>query len=249
MFGLIGELIRGLLPAPKHEEAPDVVEACGRMAIAKLLSLWEEDIHDPRHNDVSLESLRWRDRILDVIHEGGGWRWVKLYVGDGADNNPQWCGFTQGFGWRDWIPEAMRRDFWASCYRLDHWASYRDLVIGENRNKKVYPNPKPASGPLRGYWKLDENSKKLPKGYEFQVGDIAMVGDGKPDYGDHIVGLMGYDPDARMFLTIEGNGAGLRADGSRGQGVVKARRPVGSRHKGDYHVRRILRPSPQDLIR
>lgn len=220
----------------------DVVEACGKLAMAKLAGIWTRNIHDPRHTDKSAEADRWRAEILHIIRHGGGWKWVERYRGDGAPGNEQWCGFTQAEAWADWIPEATRKTWWASCYRLDKWARYSDLDIGDVKN------PKPKSGPYRGYWKLDEKSTGLPEGYTFQVGDIALVGDGKPDYGDHVVGLVSYDEKRRAFLTLEGNGVGRRADGTRGQGVVKAERPVGSRKAGDYHVRRIIRPAPGDLL-
>jgi hypothetical protein len=221
----------------------DVVEACGKLAMTKLLGLWEQNIFDPRHSDKSDEAERCRGVILHIITHGGGWKWVERYKGDGAPGNEQWCGFTQAEAWADWIPEATRRTWWASCYRLDKWARYSDLDIGDVKN------PKPKSGPLRGYWKLNEASAGLPDGYEFQVGDVALVGDGRPDYGDHVVGLTGYDPKRRMFHTLEGNGVGKRADGTRGQGIVKAERPIGRRKPGDYHVRRIIRPASTDLLR
>lgn len=247
--------IKSLLPSNWHSPPPklaeaeeDEVEAAGKLAMARLHALWALNIHDPRHTDKSAEADRWRKVILDIIVNGGGWRWVERYRGDGASGNEQWCGFTQAKAWELWIDEDTRRTWWASCYRLDKWASYSDLVMGEGASRRVTPNPRPARGPHRGYWKLDEHSKGLPDGYAFQVGDLALVGDGIPDYGDHVVGLVGYDEKRRMFSTLEGNGVGRRADGTRGQGIVKAERPIGRRKAGDYHVRRIIRPAPGDLL-
>lgn len=231
-----------VMEVAEREIEEDVVEAAGKLAMARLHGLWAQNIHDPRHTDKSAEAERWRAVILHIIRHGGGWKWVEKYRGDGAPSNEQWCGFTQAEAWADWIPESTRKTWWASCYRLDKWARYSDLDIGDVKNAK------PKHGPYRGYWKLDDTDTDLPDGYVFQVGDIALVGDGKPDYGDHVVGLVGYDEKRRVLLTLEGNGVGRRADGSRGQGIVKAERPIGSRKKGDYHVRRIIRPAPGDLL-
>jgi len=111
---------------------------------------------------------------------------------------------------------------------------------------KTTPNPKPARGPFRLYVKLDEHSTKLP--FQPQAGDILLVGDGKPDYGDHVCGVLGYDEKRRMFSTLEGNGGGLGPDGKKQHGLVKAERPLGATSGHSYHARRLIRLSPSDLI-
>jgi hypothetical protein len=228
-----------LMGEAEREIDADVVETCGKLAMRTLLDLWSLDVIDPRHTDRSENADRCRAIILDIIQNGGGWRWVTEYTGDGSQGNEQWCGFTQAKAWAPWVSEATRRTWWASTYRLDAWASYRDLEI----SGKVYKNPKPASGPLRLYARLDEHSTSLP--FTPQVGDILIVGDGKPAYGDHICGVLGYDPKRRVFSTVEGNGVGVGPKGNRRQGIVKAERPLGG-SKG-YIARRLIRVGPQDI--
>lgn len=228
--------------AVEREIDEDVVEACGKLAIARLTGLWKQDIYDPRHTDQTPDGERCRAAILDIITNGGGWRWVKEYTGDGSPNNEQWCGFTQAWAWAPWIAEDVRKTWWASTYRLDAWARYAPLDMGG----KITPNPKPASGPYRLYAKLDEHSTSLP--FTPQAGDILLVGDGKPAYGDHVCGVRGYDEKRRMFLTIEGNGMGAGPDGKRQHGLVIAERPLGQREGHAYIARRLIRPAPHDIV-
>jgi hypothetical protein len=230
------------LEATERAIDDDVLETCGKLAVAELVKLWQLDIYDPRHNDHSAAAVRNRAIILDIIREGGGWDWIDEYRGDGAKDNPQWCGFTAAMGWRSWIAVEVRRTWWASCYRLDAWASYRDLKVGN----RTYANPKPKSGPLRLCAKLDATSTRLP--FEPRPGDILVVGNGDPSYGDHICVVRGWDPARRMFLTVEGNGQGVGPDGKRQHGLVFAERPLGKMEGHAYIAMRLIRPAVTDLL-
>jgi hypothetical protein len=221
----------------------DELEACGKLAVAELTELWKLDIHDPRHTEHGANADRCRRQILDIIRDGGAWSWVTEYLGDGAPNNPQWCGFTAGWGWRKWISAYDRQTWWASCFRLVHWATYRDMVIGT----KTYRNlKKPTSGPTRLYAKLDAKSTTLP--FPPRVGDILIVGNGDPAHGDHICTVRGFDAERRMFLTVEGNGQGVGPDGKKQHGLVFAERPLGARAGHAYIAMHLIRPAANDLL-
>ena len=242
MFRLILSTIlaplRALMPATPTGIEDDELETCGKLAVAELTRLWKLDIYDPRHTDDSANADRCRALILDIIRDGGGWTWIDEYTGDGSLGNEQWCGFTAGKGWAKWIPAEVRRDWWASCFRLDHWASYRDMVIG----KKTYKNVKKPAVGGRLYAKFDAKSTTLP--FEPRAGDILIVGHGELK---HICVVRGYDAKRRVFLTIEGNGSGAGPDGKKQHGMVIAERPLGSRSKNDYYAMRLIRPAASDL--
>jgi hypothetical protein len=252
-MSLLRRLIAPFLPAPRVSTDAEILEvervialdplaAAGEAALQEALRLWRFDIIDPRHDATGANADRCRAAILDIIQTGGGWDWVDEYRGDGARNNPQWCGFTAGYAWRAAIPEAMRRDWWASCYRLDHWGSYRDMTIG----KKLYQADERPSEDARLFVKLDETSTKLP--FTPRAGDILVVGNEEPKWGDHIELVERYDADERMFFTVGGNAMGVGPTGERRQGVVRAKRPLGARKGHSYIARRLIRPAVTDLL-
>ncbi len=77
------------------------------------------------------------------------------------------------------------------------------------------------------------------------TGDILMIGDGSPKFGDHICLVESFDPDRHTFATLEGNGIGIGPDGKRRQGVVRGVRHLGG---SGYCARRLIRPAPGDLL-
>ena len=80
-----------------------------------------------------------------------------------------------------------------------------------------------------------------------RAGDIGLVGDGTPAYGDHVVLVERYDERRRILHTVEGNGLGVGPTGKRRQGIVRAERPIGKRGGHPYHLRRLIRPGLSDL--
>ena len=210
----------------------DRLELAGRAAITEAARLWSSDVFDPPRNDHSPRAQASRKAIEGIVH-AGGWTWLD-YRGDG---DVEWCGLFAAACWRAaGIDPRWLATYFASTYRLDLWARYRSF------NAKT-PNDRPAHGPWRHVANLDRASKVLP--WEPRAGDVLMIGDGSPEFGDHICLVESYDASRRVFATIEGNGIGIGPDGHRRQGIVR-----GARHLGGtgYCARRLIRPAPRDLL-
>jgi hypothetical protein len=222
--------------------APGDVAAAGELAIAEARRLFALDVWDPPRDDDREVAERWRDEITALVSSpaGLGWTWEGRYAGDG---DFEWCG---AFASRCWgvagLPLAARRTWWASCYRLQRWASYRAI------DAKT-PNPAPPAGaPRRLCVELTEASHQLPAGVEARPGDVLIVGGAGSGPGRHITVVESFDGE--VFRTIEGNGVGLGPDGKRRQGIVRARRPLGLRAgqgPQTYHARWLIRPAATDL--
>jgi hypothetical protein len=211
--------------------APDLIEA-GHAAVTEATRLWSCDVYDPQRSDKSEAAERSR-KVIDEIIAAAGWHWQVPYKGDGQ---VEWCGLFVAACWRAaGLDPKWLATYFASTYRLDTWARYRDF----NPEK---PNRRPPQGPYRLMAELDDRSLSLP--FEPQAGDILMIGDGNPVMGDHITLIVSYDPTRRVFATIEGNGMGLGPDGKRRQGVVRALRNLGGQ---GYCARRLIRPAPSDV--
>jgi hypothetical protein len=209
----------------------DKLAAAGRAALAEATRLWESDVYDPPRNDYSPRGVASREAIQRIVNDGG-WTWI-CYRGDG---DVEWCGLFAAACWRAaGLDARWFAAFWASTYRLDLWARYRPF------NQK--PNPKPALGPFRLFAMLSPESVSLP--FAPRAGDILMIGDGSPAFGEHICLVESYDEERHLFHTIEGNGHGLGPDGKRRQGVVRAVRHLGG---SGYCARRLIRPAPSDLL-
>jgi hypothetical protein len=209
--------------------AEDRLIAAGKAAVAEAARLWSSDICDPQRSDHTPRGEHSRKAIQSIVN-AGGWTWLN-YRGD---RDVEWCGLFAAACWRvAGLNPKWFATFWASTYRLDRWCRYQDF----NDTK----NPKPASGPYRLIANLDSGSKSLP--FEPRAGDILMVGDGIPAFGDHITLVESYADG--VFRTIEGNGNGLGPDGKRRQGVVRATRNLGG---SGYCARRLIRPAPGDLV-
>lgn len=209
------------------------LELAGRKAIAEAERLWKLDVYDPKRGDNSEAAVRSR-RVIDEILMAAGWEWQVPYKGDGQ---VEWCGLFAAACWlAAGIAPRWLAPYFASTYRLDLWARYRDF-------KPQNPNPRPATGPWRLSADLDPLSTGLP--WEPCPGDILMIGDGTPAMGDHICLVESYDAGRRTFATIEGNGVGLGPDGKRRQGIVRATRHLGG---SGYCARRLIRPAPHDLL-
>lgn len=217
--------------ATSTRPAYDIAEA-GHAAVTEAIRLWQADVYDPPRSDKSEAANRSR-KVIDEILMAAGWEWQVPYRGDGQ---VQWCGLFAAACWRAaGLDPKWLATYWASTYRLDTWANYKDF----NPEK---PNKKPAQGPYRLVANLDAISTTVP--FEPQAGDILMIGDGTPRMGDHICLVVSYDPTRKVFATIEGNGVGLGPDGKRRQGIVRGLRHLGGQ---GYCARRLIRPAPSDI--
>jgi hypothetical protein len=210
----------------------DLKEA-GERAVAEAQRLWALDVYDPPmslHNEAADRSRKVIDEILTIA----GWLWEVPYRGDTAC---EWCGLFAAACWHAaGIDPCWLATYFASTYRLDIWARYQSF------NGK-HPNPKPPDGPYRLIANLDAHSTRVP--WMPRAGDILMIGDGVPEYGDHITIVESYDPATMTFMTLSGNGVGLGPDGKHRQGIVRATAHVGG---GGYCARRLIRPAPGDLL-
>lgn len=203
--------------------------AAGKTAIAEATKLWQRDVYDPARNDYTVRGVLSRVAINEILR-ASGWTWID-YRGDG---DVEWCGLFVGACWKAaGIDPKWLATYFASTYRLDAWARYRDF-------NPRHPNPRPATGPWRLIAELGRESTSIP--FEPMAGDILMIGDGQPAFGDHICLVESYADG--VFSTIEGNGNGRAPNGKIWQGVVRGKRKLG----GDgWHARRLIRPAPSDL--
>lgn len=219
---------------------PDVELArAGQRAVAEARRLWELDVYDPKMRDKSEHANASRAVIDEILH-ATGWGGYAPYTGDDDPEMPQWCGL---FAERCWLaagidPAAVRR-FWPSTYRMRQWAHYKPF--------DGTPNPKPTEGPYRLAVKLGPKSTPADLPFAPRAGDILVVGDGKPEDGDHIAIVDDYDEDLGIFMTYEGNGVGRGPKGNRREGIVRAERKLGE--GGGYFAMWLYRPAPHDLLR
>lgn len=213
------------------DELDERLAAAGRAAIAEAEHLWRMDVYDPKASDKTPHGQRSRDVITRILMDAG-WGWAAPYKGDG---HVAWCGLFAATCWRvAGIDPSMLATFWASTIRLHCWAHYKPF------NGKS--NAKPADGPYRLATKITRTTRELP--FAPRAGDILIIGDGKPAEGDHICLVASYDPETRVFRTIEGNGMGMGPTGKRREGIVKAERPIDGI---GYSAMWLYRPAPSDI--
>lgn len=219
----------------------DKLEVAGRKAIERALAYWRQDIYDPTRGDYTVDGRRSK-QIIDSMIRGKSaldWSWETEYRGDG---DFQWCGAFAAACWPE-VKQSLRQTYFASTLRLDRYASYRSFQ-GE-----------PNTGSGRIYLALDEHSSvNDPANLKDLVrpGDILMIGPSRTDKnhetwrdcGQHICLVESFDAVAEVFHTLEGNGNGEGPHGERQQGVVKGVRSLGGH---DWHARRLIRPSVDDL--
>lgn len=200
------------------------LESHGRLAISEALRLWKLDIYDPPRSDKSVSAIASKGHIDSFIRSGLGWTWEPTYAGDGAF---EWCGAFAAWCWAG-VKAQLRRQYFASTYRLDRYARYQSVNGELNR------------GAGRLIATLDEHSNVTP--WEPRAGDILMIGPPGSGFGKHITLVESFD--GKVFHTVEGNGTGTGPHGERQQGVVRAVRTLGGT---GWHARRLIRPSVEDL--
>lgn len=232
----------------------DKLRSAGAAALAKAVQLYQSDIWDPPARDHRPVAERWRDAITEMIGGDGrghglGWGWEGRYAGDG---DFEWCGAFAARCWEEGgLLPLVRRESWASCYRLQRWASHRPTS----------PAAPSFASPPRLCVAFDEHTQALPEGLEVRPGDVLIVGGVGTGPGKHITLVERFDEATGTFWTYEGNAGGLGPDGKRRQGVIRGRRrlglPFGKVDKAGkitllqppstYHARWLIRPSLTDL--
>lgn len=213
----------------------DRLQAAGERALARALAEWRLGIFDPKRADKSAEGQRCRAAIERYMHDGAGW--LGAYAGDGA---VEWCGIFTAYAWAEDLDADLRHDFLPSTYRLENWRTGRP-PLGDGAGAR---DTRPVSlelGPRSTAADVASFGGTGPR-----AGDILVVGDGTPGYGEHIAVVYSFDPDVG-FHTVEGNGGGSFPNGTRGQGVVRAVRPLGAKPGISFIARRIYRPTLTDL--
>lgn len=214
----------------RHDEerrVRDRLRFAGEKAVERALAMWKLDIYDPKTTDDTLEAVRSKQYIDDMIRSGLGWTWEQPYAGDG---DFQWCGAFAAACWIDVKPE-LRKLYFSSTFRLDRYASYRP-AFGEKNE---------GSGRLCAQLDMSSTAATLP--FEPRAGDILLVG--TKGYGSHICLVESFDPETGLFNTIEGNGNGKGPNGELQHGVIRRRQRLGVSF---YCARRLIRPSVDDLI-
>lgn len=193
-------------------QPPDRLTQAGQLALAEAVRLWHADIIDPSVADLTdpdrpghERAIRSREHI-DRMLKAAGWGGHAPYAGN--RRGPEWCGIFAAACWRvAGIKPELLATWFASTYRLFAWAHYRSF------NSKA--NPKPPSGPYRVAVKL---TGLRADQVNTRAGDVLVVGDGSPEYGDHITIVKSYADG--VFATISGNGGGVGPDGKHREGVV-----------------------------
>ena len=223
----------------------DLLTRAGLVAVCELKRLWLRNIIDlPPKTDYRYETCRSTIDQLIRSRLGIYWYWRPEYEQDTFE----FCGTGPAYGWRAaGLKLPLRQDLFASTLRLDCYGSY-------TRWDADTPNAKPPTGPYRMMVKLTESSRPadaiFPDGSDPREGDIVMVGGKNTGPGKHICTAEAYNPFTGVFTTLECNGTGLGPNGQRQHGVVRASRRIGlmpGQPDTTYFVRRIIRPSPQDL--
>lgn len=212
-------------------QPPDRLVAAGNKAADFMEALWKLDIFDPKIGSSHPRAKFCLDEISKIIAYNH-WGWALPYRGDGP---PQWCTMTAGRAWGEaGLDTSWLSAYFASTIRLRCWAQY------ERWDRKAKANPRPLPGaPRRLYVDL-----RKPFSVEPRRGDIIIVGDGEPSFGDHGTVNMGYDPVTKTFDTISGNGGGAGPRGDRRQGVSRQNYRIG---QGGYAPMFLVRPASSDL--
>lgn len=229
-----------------------ILKESGERAIERGLAAWSRDIIDPPSrsiNDSNFDSDR--AEIDSYIRNGlllGGTQNPKTFKYE-KDGDFEWCGAFAAHCWEPFVAADLRRLYFPSTYRLDCYGRYVAGFQTANAKDVWSRFPKPAQGE-RKYARLNSMStvEDVEK-FGPRAGDILLVGTSTGlAYGAHITLVERWDPVAKVFHTIEGNGTGIGPDGKRRQGVVKAQRPLGGPNPSrNYHALRLVRPGINDI--
>ena len=210
----------------------EAVRLAGERVANLATQIWEEDVFDARVSDKTTEGLRCKTRISDFTRENN---WG-TYKGDGSGT--QWCGM---FAWYCWkhagsLDPKWLKSYSQSTYRNQLWAQYKNWSKNDLNPRAADPTDRRLYVDLR---------KPFPAGFTPQQGDVVIVGDGTPSFGDHITLLTDYDAVTGAYKTISGNGGGLGPNGNSREGVSLKTYYL---NKGGYRVMWLIRPAFGDLL-
>jgi hypothetical protein len=212
-------------------DPPDPVNP-GEIALAEARRLCALDIVDPSPTDRSANAERCRALIQTFIRAA-----LPNHVYRGNGQGAEWCLLFWFYCWRDLIDltPAERACYLPSTYRIHELLNHRS----------IFGVPCPKHRWRR--WTFTASATALPAGCVPQDGDLLIVGDGQPDYGDHATMVRGWDAVRRVFHTVEGNATERLGNGKRRQGVILAERPLGKRDGQTYYAIALIRPAPADI--
>lgn len=157
---------------------------------------------------------------------GKNWERITAYIHEGLgwswvdtykkNRSFEWCGAFAAFCFVSLVSPAIRKKHFASCYRLWRWSRKTARYI---KPDDILPGDVVIVGPAAGVllWRR---------------------------WGRHIALCVERHSDA--ILTIEGNATGILGSGTKGEGVVKQRRPFKARKAKTYRVLYGVRPLPED---
>jgi len=237
------------LGANTPRQADEALRYAGLVAVAEAKLCFLEDITDlpPRTSPQFERCAKFIDNLIRTTF-GINWTWESPYR---RADQFKWCGTLPACGWGNaGLKVNLRTDFFASNFRLDRYARYERVKDGP------FP-PKPATGgPHRMIIGLDEHTRpedvKFPDGSSPRAGDIMLIGDKNPAWGDHITMLERWDAGEFWQPTIEGNGRGFGPDGLSRDGIVRAKRRIGNLPKDgpttSYFALRIIRVGFDDIV-
>lgn len=206
----------------------------GELALAEAERLWNLDVYDPPIGDKRPRAAECLAVIEGVI-KASGWGFATPYLGNGP---PQWCGLFAGACWRKaGLNPSWLATYWASTYRLGLFATYQKF-------DQKHPNPPPKdTTDRRLFGQLARDRLLLP--FTPRAGDVVIVGDGEPSFGDHITLCVSYDAAKRTFDTISGNGGGAGPKGDKREGISRRTYSIDSI---GYRAMFVLRPAFGDLL-
>jgi len=210
----------------------DALTTAGELVAAEVERIWRDDIIDPASTDTSPNGLRCREFISSITQ---ACKWGP-YLGNNIKPVAQWCGMFAFKAWADagGLDPKWLAHFSQSTYRIQCWATYRPFNEHRNASRPI------AAADARLCVDLRSRSK-----FPVRRGDIVIVGDGHPPYGDHATIATGTD-ELGGIITISGNGRGLDPTGNSQEGVVRKTFYPGL--GVGYRAMYLVRPSFDDLL-
>lgn len=208
------------LPAPDMAPADDggALRIAGEDALTWALAEWSATIVDGPRGSTGQAAARSFGRIDSYIRGPLGLGWGSVETGPHARPNVAYSG--------DGSFE------WCGAFAARAWERVRADV-----RRRCFSSPYRLHTWAAG-------SGRLIRLEDARPGDILLIGDGSPHWGDH-VGLL-ESSAGKLWRTVEGNATGKLGNGRRGQGVVRCERPVYTTGPG-FRVLHVVRPLLSDL--
>jgi hypothetical protein len=230
-----------------------VLKQAGERALERGLAAWNRDIIDPPRQSIR-DSAFDSDRaeIDGYVRNAvllGGVQYPKIFKYT-KDGDYEWCGAFAAHCWEPFVQPDLRQLYFPSTYRLDCYGRYMAGFQTPNAQAIAKKYSRPEVGARKHIRLTHTSTAEEVNVFAPRAGDILLVGTSNgPAYGAHVTVIERWDPTAKVFHTVEGNGTGVGPDGKRRQGVVKAVRPLGSTTPTrTYHALRIIRPGITDMI-